>query len=54
MSINQVLAVLTSFDERKPSGPNETLARILKETAHETAPSLCELYNKSLGSLPTD
>ena len=54
MSINQVLAVLTSFDESKPSGPHELPARILKETAHDIAPSLCELFNKSLGSLPTD
>ena len=54
MSINQVLAVLTSFNESKPSGPHELPARILKATAHEIAPSLCELFNKSLGSLPTD
>ena len=50
MSINQVLAVLTSFNESKPSGPHELPARILKETAHEIVPSLCELFNTSLGS----
>ena len=52
---NKVLAVLSSLDVNKASGPDKIPARILKETPHEIAPSLCELFNKSLrlGSLPT-
>ena len=52
---NKVLAVLSSLDVNKASGPDKIPARILKETPHEIAPSLCELFNKSLrlGSLST-
>ena len=52
---NQVLAVLSSLHVNKASGPEETPARICKETPHEIAPSLCELFNKSLkfGPFPT-
>ena len=53
---NQVLAVLSSLDVNKASGPDEIPARILKETAHKIAPSLGDLFNKSLSlcSLPTE
>ena len=53
---NQVLAVLSSLDMNKTSGPDQIPARTLKETAHEIAPSFCDLFNKllSLGSLPTE
>ena len=53
---NQVLAVLSSLDVNKSSGPDKIPARILKETALKIAPSLCGLFNKSLslGSLPTE
>ena len=53
---SQVLAVLSSLDVNNASGPDEIPARILKETAHKIAPSLCDLFNKSLslGSLPTE
>lgn len=54
--VTQVFNVLANLDTSKATGPDEIPARILKETAHEIAPSLCELFNKSLrlGSLPTD
>jgi len=45
---NQVLAVLSSLDVNKSSGPDEIPARILRETTHKIAPSLCDLFNKSL------
>ena len=53
---NEVLAVLSSLDENKTSGPDEIPATTLKETAHEIAPSFCDLFNKllRLGSLPTE
>ena len=53
---NQVLAVLSSLDVNKTSGPDEIPARTLKETAHEIAPSFCDLFNKllRLGSLSTE
>ena len=53
---NQVLAVLSSLDMNKTSGPDQIPARTLKERAHEIAPSFCDLFNKllSLGSLPTE
>ena len=40
----------------KASGPDEIPARTLKETAHEIAPSLCDLFNKllRLGALLTE
>ena len=56
LTTNQVLAVLSGLNVKKACGPDELPARILRETAHEIAPSLCELFNKSLrlGSLPID
>ena len=44
---SQVLAVLSSLDVNNASGPDEIPARILKETAHKIAPSLCDLFNKN-------
>ena len=56
LTVTQVLDVLTTLDASKATGPSEIPARILKETGYEIAPSLCELFNKSLrlGSLPMD
>ena len=56
LTVTQVLDVLANLDASKATGPDEIPARILKETAYEIAPSLCELFNKSLrlGSLPMD
>ena len=50
---NQVLAVLSCLDVNKASGPDEIPAKTFRETAHEIAPSLCDLFNKllRLGSL---
>ena len=51
---DDVLAVLLSLDTNKATGPDEIPPRILKECAHQIAPSLCLLFNQSLehGSLP--
>ena len=56
LTVSQVLDVLANLDASKATGPDEIPARILKEIAHEIAPSLCELFNKSLrlGSVSTD
>ena len=56
LTVTQVLDVLANLDASKATGSDEIPAKILKETAHEIAPSLCELFNKSLrlGSVPTD
>ena len=56
LTVSQVLDVLANLDASKATGPDEIPARILKETAHEIASSLCELFNKSLrlGPVPTD
>ena len=55
-TVTQVLDVLANLDASKATGPDEILARILKETVYEITPSLCELFSKSLrlGSLPMD
>ena len=45
---NQVLAVLSSLNVNKSSGPDKIPARKLRETAHKIAPSLCDLFNKLL------
>lgn len=52
----KVLSVLKSIDVNKATGPDDIPARILGETAEEIAPSLCELFNKSLslGILPDE
>ena len=41
LTVTQVLDVLANLDVSKATGPDETSARILKEAAHEIAPSLC-------------
>lgn len=50
------MEVLTNLDTNKATGPDEIPTRIRKETAQEIAPSLCDLFNKSLrlGILPSD
>ena len=47
--VGEVEAVLKSLDPNKATGPDEIPARILKETATTIAPSLCKLFNRSLG-----
>ena len=49
LHIGEVEAVLKSLDPNKATGPDEIPARILKETATTIAPSLCKLFNRSLG-----
>ena len=48
--------VLLNHDTNKATGPDGVLPRLLKETAHQIAPSLCSLFNRSLnsGSLPEE
>ena len=56
LTLTQVLDVLANLDASKATGPDKIPTRVLKETAHEIAPSLCELLNKSLrlGSVLAD
>ncbi|CAB4033140.1 Hypothetical predicted protein, partial [Paramuricea clavata] len=56
LSPDYVLAALLSLDTNKATGPDEIPPRTLKECAHQIAPSLCLLFNKSLrhGSLPEE
>ena len=49
LHVGEVEAVLKSLDPNKGYGPDEIPARILKETATTIAPSLCKLFNRSLG-----
>ena len=56
LSPDDVLAALLSLDTNKATGPDEIPPRILKECAHQIAPSLCLIFNQSLqlGSLPEE
>ena len=49
---DQVLAVLSSLNVNKSSGPDKIPARKLRETAHKIAPSLCDLFKKRLDLSP--
>ena len=49
LNVGEVEAVLNSLDPNKATGPDEIPARILKETATTITPSLCKLFNRSLG-----
>ena len=54
--VEEVAVVLSNFDPNKASGADGILCRLLKEVAHEIAPSLCSLFNisLSLGVVPTE
>ena len=56
LCLDDVLIVLLNLDTNKATGPDGIPPRLLKETAHQIAPSLCSLFNRSLnsGSLPED
>ena len=56
LSPDDVLAALLSLDTNKATGPDEIPPRILKDCAHQIAPSLCLIFNQSLqlGSLPEE
>ena len=45
---DDVLTAHLSLDANKATGPHEIPPRILKECAHQIAPSLCLLFNQSL------
>ena len=55
ISSDEVARLLRNLDVSKASGPDGIPARILKECANQLAPSLCELFNKSLrfGQFPS-
>ena len=44
---DEVIAVLRNLENNKAHGPDGVPARLLTETAYQTAPSLCALFNKS-------
>ena len=54
LSESEVTAALENLDPAKACGPDKIPGRLLKATAKEIAPSLCQLFNMSLelGSLP--
>ncbi|CAB4036479.1 Hypothetical predicted protein, partial [Paramuricea clavata] len=56
LCLDDVLVVLQNLDAGRATGPDGIPPRLLKETAHQIAPSLCSLFNRSLnsGSLPED
>ena len=49
LHVGEVEADLKSPNPNKTTGPDEIPARILKETPTTIAPSLCKLFNRSLG-----
>ncbi|CAB4026219.1 RNA-directed DNA polymerase from mobile element jockey, partial [Paramuricea clavata] len=53
---DDVANVLRTFDNDKAHGPDGIPAHLLTETASQIAPSLCQLFNKSLriGVVPSD
>ena len=53
---NEVLSLLSALSVWKATGPDGISARLLKECAEVIAPSLTELFNKSLtlGKVPTE
>ena len=54
--VEEVAVVLSNLDPNKASGADGIPCRLLKEVAHEIAPSLCSLFNisLSLGVVPTE
>ena len=56
LSEDEVLPVLRNLHQNKAQGPDGIPGRLLIETAYQTAPSLWQLYNKSLrlGILPSE
>ncbi len=56
VSIEEVLCLLSALSIGKATGPDGISARLLKECANVIAPSLTELFNKSLasGKVPTE
>ena len=56
LTSEDVLVTLLNLDTRKATGPDKIPPRLLKETAHQIAPSLCLPFNQSLkfGTLPEE
>jgi hypothetical protein len=56
LTTEEVLNTLLALDPNKATGPNSIPPRLLKETAQQIAPSLTELFNRSLscGIFPDD
>ena len=56
LSLDEVRDHLKSLDTSKASGPDGIPARLLKECCDQIAPSLCAIFNQSLGSakLPSE
>ena len=56
LCVDDVLVALLNLDSNKATGPDGIPPRLLKETAHQIALSLCSLFNQSLssGSLPDE
>ena len=56
LSPDDVLVALLNLDTNKATGPDSISPRLQKESAHQIAPSLCQLFNQSLadGSLPDE
>jgi hypothetical protein len=56
LSPDYVLSALLNLDTNKATGPDGIPPKLLKETAHQIAQSLCFLVNLSLqyGSLPEE
>jgi hypothetical protein len=50
LSPEDVFVCLRTLDVNKATGPDGILPRLLKETAHQIAPSLSTLFNRSLDS----
>lgn len=56
LTTEEVLGTLLKLDTSKATGPDGIPSRILKETAREIAPSLTQLFNRSLscGEIPDE
>ncbi len=56
LTLDHVAAVLRALDNDKALGPDGIPARLVTETSDQIAPSLCDLFNKSLrtGVVPRD
>ena len=56
LPVKEVQSILEALKPEKATGPDEILARFLKETAPMNAPSSTVLFNRSLreGNIPSD
>ena len=56
LTIEEVARTLLAIDTTKATGPDGIPSRLLKETAWQIAPSLTQIFNKSLscGEIPAE